>query len=357
MKLLRRTAAPLAALAIAASTLFAPSAEAATLTPAAVNGGVPVATVTQGAKPGTELHWRDKIANNPRAVEMWAYSPSMNRDVPLAVLKASNPGRPTIYMLNGGDGGEGAANWLAQTDIFEFYADKDVNVVIPMAGKFSYYTDWVQENANLGGKQMWETFLVKELPGPLEATLQASNKRAIAGMSMSATTSLLLPEHYPGFYDAAASFSGCAATNSPMEREFVRITLQRGGAHPDQMWGPIGSPTALYNDALINADKLRGTALYVSNASGTPGVYDNLANPRLAHANPLVGSITVANVQVQGGAIEAATNFCTHNLRAKLDSLGIPADWNFRPSGTHSWGYWQDDLRGSWATFNRALNS
>ena len=46
-----------------------------------------------------------------------------------------------------------------QTDIVDFYMDKNVNVVIPMAGKFSYYTDWDQDVEALGGKQTGETFL------------------------------------------------------------------------------------------------------------------------------------------------------------------------------------------------------
>ena len=59
---------------------------------------------------------------------------------------------------------------------------------------------------------------------------------------------------------------------------------------------------------------------------------------------------------VEGGIIEATTNVCTHNLKAKLDKLGIPADWNLRPTGTHSWNYWIDDLDNSWPTFARALD-
>ncbi|AIK86861.1 hypothetical protein AR0_02200 [Corynebacterium glutamicum] len=39
----------------------------------------------------------------------------------------------------------------------------------------------------------------------------------------------------------------------------------------------------------------------------------------------------------------------------QLDHAGIPADWNLRPTGTHSWGWWQDDLRGSWDTFARSF--
>lgn len=355
MKLLRRIAAPVAALTMALAV--ATPVNAAPLTPAQVAGNATLSTVTEGATPGISPVWREKLDGN-RVVEMYADSPAMNgRLVPLFVIKAQNPNRPTIYLLNGGDGGEGRANWVMQTDIVDFYKDKDVNVVIPMSGKFSYYTDWVSPNANLGGVQRWETFLTKELPTNLEKTLNASNKRAIAGMSMSATTSLLYAQHLPGFYDAVGSFSGCAATSTPLERGYLDITLQRGGANSTQMWGPMGSATNRYNDALLNAEKLRGTAVYVSNGSGMAGAWDLPSSPRYKDAPQIAISAGVAATTIEGGAIEAATNACTHNLKAKMDSLNIPADWNLRNTGTHSWGWWQDDLRASWNTFNRAFNS
>ena len=228
--------------------------------------------------------------------------------------------------------------------------DKNVNVVIPMAGKFSYYTDWEQDVEALGGKQTWETFLTKELPGPLEKTLKASNQRAIAGMSMTATTSLLYAEHHPGFYDAVGSFSGCAQTSEGPALEYVRTVLSRGKATPEEMWGPVGTETWAYNDALINAEKLRGTPMYVSNGSGVAGQSDMVSSPHM-HGDPVFAAGTV----IIGGAIEGATNLCTHDLKARLDAAGIGADWNFHPTGTHSWGYWQDDLRGSWPTFARAF--
>ena len=361
MKLLRRIAAPIAALGIALSTVVVPSvANAAELTPAQVAGDATPSTITEGAKHTDQPapRWRAYVnANDDRVKEMWAYSASMDRDVPMVVITADESAgpRPVIYMLNGGDGGEGAANWVMQTDIIDFYLDKNVNVVIPMEGAFSYYTDWVEENANLGGKQMWETFLVKELPGPLEAELNADGQRAIAGMSMSATTSLLFPQHYPGFYDAAASFSGCAATSSILPWEYLKLTLDRGRATPEQMWGPRGGEYNIYNDALINSDKLRGTDLYISNASGIAGSWESPNSPRFAGLDDTYLSLAMTETIVTGGLIEAATNKCTHDLKAKLDSANIPADWNLRPTGTHSWGWWQDDLRGSWDTFERSF--
>lgn len=348
----------LAALSIAATSvvgaMVAP-AQAANLNPDTVRGQVAPATVHEGATPGLNPAWREK-ATGDRVVEMWAHSPSMNRDVPLVVLKAANPGRPTIYLLNGGDGGEGSANWVMQTKALDFYRDKDVNVVIPMAGKFSYYTDWVSEAPSLGGKQNWETFLTKELPGPIERHLGASNKRAIAGLSMSATSALVLAEHAQGFYDATGSFSGCAATSSPLTYHFLRLTLERGGATPEQMWGPQGSEVNRYNDALINAERLRGTEVYVSNNSGTVGKYDLPSSPRLAGNNPATIFATNLITSTEGGIIEAGTNMCTHDLKVKMDSLNIPATFNFRNTGTHSWGYWEEDMVASWELFNMAFN-
>lgn len=355
MKLLRRIAAPITALTLALSV--AGPATAATLTPAQVAGNATLSTVTEGTTPGLDVNWRDKL-DGDRVVEMYADSPAMNgRIVPLFVIKAADANRPTIYLLNGGDGGEGNANWVMQTDVIDFYKDKNVNVVIPMAGAFSYYTDWLSPAENLGGVQKWETFLTKELPTNLEKKLKASNKRAIAGLSMSATSALLLAEHNPGFYDATGSFSGCAATSTPVEYGYLNLTLQRGGATAAQMWGPQGSATNRWNDALLNAEKLRGTEVYVSNGSGLAGYWDLPSSPRFKGAPPAAVAAGVAVVTVEGGAIEAATNVCTHNLKAKLKKLNIPADFNMRHTGTHSWGWWQDDLRESWKTFNRAFKA
>ncbi len=87
-----------------------------------------------------------------------------------------------------------------------------------------------------------------------------------------------------------------------------------------------------------------GTALYVSTGSGLPGPHDNLQAPDV-NGNP--GALL--NQIVVGGIIESAVNGCTHGLADRLNALGIPpATFDFKPTGTHSWGYWQDDLHNSW---------
>ena len=294
---------------------------------------------------------------------MTATSAAMDgREVPLAVITPDgnfDKKRPTLYLLNGAGGAEQGMDWLTATanhdidpeaegvqDMVDFYTSKDVNVVIPQAGAFSYYTDWVSSpnSGYLKGPQKWETFLAKELPGALEEHIGGNGKRAIAGMSMSATSSLLLAEHNPGFYNAVGSFSGCASTSRPLPRLYTQLTVNRGGGSADQMWGAMGSEYNVYNDALVNANpnNLGKSETYVSVNSGLGGANDW----------GVPGSSTLI---VEGGVIEAAMNSCTHDLKAKMDSQGMKADWNFRNTGTHSWPGWRNDLFTSWATFERGF--
>ena len=284
------------------------------------------------------------------------------REVPLAVITPDgnfDKKRPTLYLLNGAGGAEQGMDWLTATanhdvdpetegvqDMVDFYTSKDVNVVIPQAGAFSYYTDWVSSpnSGYLKGPQKWETFLTKELPDALEKHIGGNGKRGIAGMSMSATSSLLLAEHNPGFYNAVGSFSGCAATSRPLPRLYTQLTVNRGGGSADQMWGAMGSEYNVYNDALVNANpnNLGKSETYVSVNSGLGGANDW----------GVPGSSTLI---VEGGVIEAAMNSCTHDLKAKMDSQGMEADWNFRNTGTHSWPGWRDDIFSSWKTFERGF--
>lgn len=366
MKFLHRLAAPLAVLSICATAAAGgmPLAGAGTMgepTPADLAAGAPVSEIYPETAPVTadSPEWRHQLHadTSGRIEELIATSPAMDgREISLAVIHAEQPGAPTMYMLNGADGGEGGANWIQQTDILDFFLDKNVNVVIPMEGAFSYYTDWVTEHPGLGGKQRWETFLTRELPVPIESHLQANNDRAITGMSMSATSSLLLAQHNPGFYAAVGSFSGCAATSNPVGYLAMQTTLDRAGTSPEQVWGPRGTANWHYNDALINAAELRGTEIYVSNGSGLAGKWDLPSSPRLQEFNQIQVSAAMAETIVVGGAIEAVTNTCTHDLATALAAEDIPATFSFRPTGTHSWGYWQQDLWDSWPTFARALN-
>ncbi len=373
MNLKRSVLAATAALSLALGAApLTPAANAADVTPAQVADGTAVGEVkTWNVNEDPPLvvstkkpqDWIKQV-DNKSVLAYKVFSPSMKRDIPIAVIPATDANgervdnAPTIYLLNGAGGAEQNADWLKMYDTRDFFAGKGVNVVIPQAGAFTYYTDWVDENVQspyINGPQKWETFLTKELPGPIEDTLNADNRRAIVGFSMSGTSALVLPAHNPGFYDAAASFSGCAATSSPHAYNFARVTINRASGTgdfktvtPEQMWGPMGGEYNRYNDALLNADKLRGTALYISTATGLAGRSDQVSYLIGQGAPAPAASVGATTLQVEGGVIEAAINKCSHDLRAKLESEGIPATYEFRNVGTHSWPYWREDIEKSW---------
>ncbi|MDO4760535.1 MAG: alpha/beta hydrolase family protein [Corynebacterium sp.] len=302
----------------------------------------------------------NRIHNDERIAEYSIKSPSMlGREIPVVVLKAKDPNRPVIYLLNGAGGGEQSVSWVTHTEALDFYWKKNVNVVIPMRGAFTYYVDWVRDAQGTEyakGPQKWETFLTKELPSEIEPEIQADpNNRGIVGMSMSATSSLLLAERNEDFYNVVGSYSGCAATSKAFPSLFANFTMERDGETPESIWGPLGSDTNIEHDALIQAEGLRGKTIYVSNGSGLISdreFYDNIKIKGEKWIETLASS---SEVTVVGGIIEAATNACTHDLKAKLNQLDIPATFKFRNTGVHTWYYWEKDMKDSWPVYAKGF--
>ncbi len=363
MKFLRALAVPAAALALTFGAV------------APVAGADPAVTTVQDPTDAADNQaWRAIAAADDRVDTYDVYSTSMKRQIPVAVIPATNeagerlPDAPTIYLLNGAGGAEQDNDWLTlnpsvdstgHEGTIEFYSGKGVNVVIPMAGAFSYYLDWVGEpdGSYLDGPQMWETFLTKELPGPIENALNANGQRGIIGFSMSASSALLMAENNPGAYDAVGAFSGCYAMADQVAYMGHSLTVERGGGTMEQMVGPAGSPASIANDALLNAGELAGTGteIYVSNSSGLAGETDMVGHYTAQGVDVVQAVEGALRLQVEGGVIEAFTNKCTHDLKAKLDAHGVPANFNFRNVGTHSWPTWRDDISASWPTFENAF--
>lgn len=284
-----------------------------------------------------------------RQTQLEVYSPAMDRTVDMTLLRAANPDSPapTLYLLNGSSGGTDG-NWLNRTDLTDFFADEQVNVVVLMDGAGSYFADWRADDPVLG-RQRWATFLTEELPPMVDREFDGTGANAIAGVSMAGTAVFQLALAVPGFYRAIGSYSGCVRTSDPAGQAIVQtvVTTQRGTVA--NMWGPPGDPAWRANDPYLQADKLRGTAVYVSTGTGLPGPNENLAGVR--------GSVVDLLYQLLFGApLEMVANACTRQLRDRLGAAGIPATFDLRPTGTHSWGYWQEDLHRSWPMFEAALN-
>ncbi len=318
-------------------------------------GAAPVAlggAVANAAEPA-HVDTAKSYKVGPQQYKLEVYSPSMQRNITLKVLAPADTSvpSPVFYLLNGAGGGEDSANWTDQSDVDSFFQDKQTYVVIPQEGAFSYYTDWQRPDPalakNLGnnGINMWQTFLTKELPPVMNSYLDnASGKSGLAGISMSGSSVLDLAIHAPDLYSAIGAYSGCAMTSDPVGSSFVNLVTAAGGANSANMWGPVGGPGWVEHDPYVNAAKIPRVPIFISSGSGLPGVHDQLNDPRIGgNVGALAGQV------VTGGAIEAATSACTHMLQLRTDALGMDnIHYDFPVGGTHSWGYWEDDLHQSW---------
>ncbi|MBF6297194.1 esterase family protein [Nocardia amamiensis] len=283
-----------------------------------------------------------------RQFEVVVQSGAMGRPITLW-LSHPGPGAPALYLLNAVDGGEEGGPWTRRTDVAEFFADKPVNVIVPMGGRASYYTDWLHDDPVLG-RNKWTTFLTRELPPLLADRFGMNGRNAVAGTSMSATSALNLAIAAPGLYRAVGSYSGCPRTSDPMGQAIVNSQLAVFGASAANMWGPPADPAWAANDPTVQAERLRGVALYVSAGTGAPGSRDTLSDPGI-DGNPL----RLVDRLLVGGTMETVIGGCTRQFVDRLHALGIPVTTNLRPAGTHAWTYWQDDVHESWPMFAAAL--
>lgn len=292
--------------------------------------------------------------DSPQQVTLMVHSASMDRTIPVTVLTPKNRTRPApaLYLLNGAGGGEDSATWNARTDYKKFFADKNVYVVTPIGGAFSYYTDCQRDDPVLG-RNKWQTFLTRELPPLIDKRFPTTGKVAVAGISMAGTTVFNLALAAPGMYRSIAAFSGCARTSDPVGQQYIRFVVEnRGGGNMTNMWGPLNGPGWRANDPYLNAAKLRGTKVYMTAGTGLPGKHEQLSDPGIDGDQFALG-----NQVLLGGAIEFGIDQCTRQMATRLAQLGIPAQVNLRPVGTHSWGYWQDDLHQTWPSIARDIGA
>lgn len=355
VELIRRARLRAATVAVAAAVV--------TALPVAVGGFTAAAAPTDPIIKSGKLLASPKSANGSkissftiqdgRNVQLQVHSVAMNQDIEVNVQRprdASKP-RPSLYLLSGAGGGQDSATWQRETDALAFLSDKNVNVIQPVGGKWSYYADWRAPDPALGVNK-WQTFFTEELPPLIDGALGTTKTNALAGLSTSGTSVLQLPIVKPGLFKSIAAYSGCAQISDPIGYQFVKVTVETwGGGNTLNMYGPQNDPMWAAHDPYVHAAGLRGTNIFLSTGSGVPGMYDTVNSPFLQAP----GVPGLANQVIVGGAIEAGVNYCAHNLQAKLNQLNIPATYDFQPTGTHSWGYWQDALKKSWPVLAKGL--
>ncbi|MFG1796884.1 alpha/beta hydrolase [Nocardia sp. NPDC049149] len=308
------------------------------LTFVAVSGPAIVGPATAAA---ARLERIDELS--PTRAAVFIYSPAMGRTVQVQVLHPAGGGqRPAYYLLDGLDPGVSQSTWTNATDAERFFAGQQVNVVLPVGGQASYYTDWQQDDPRFG-RYRWETFLTEELPPLINAAFNGNGVNAIGGLSMGGNAAFILAARKPWLYRAVAGYSACPDTGLAMGAVLFSIT-NRGG-NPLNMWGPPGSQGWAEHDPAQLAEALRGKTIYLSTGTGIPGPHETEIKPQLAE-----------NVFL-GGPIELGVNGCVIAFEQRLRGMGIPARVDHSATGTHSWSYWQDTLHASWPTISSAIGA
>ncbi|OLF15539.1 alpha/beta hydrolase [Actinophytocola xanthii] len=274
-----------------------------------------------------------------RLVELTVRSSAVGRDVGVRLLVPRNWSRfphrewPTLYLLHGCcDGDVGYRSWTNNTDVEELTEDSDIMVVMPEAGPAGFYSDWLEGPG-------WETFHLTELRRLLERRYRSGDDRAVAGLSMGGFGALSYAARHPGFFEAAASYSGVVHTTYQGETgiSLVRWLLEAYSLDPDDLWGDPVTHARVWaaHNPYDLAKRLRGTPVYLSTGNGQPGPLDppDAAPDDLER---LLGEQSVA-------------------LAERLRQVHVPVRTDFYGPGRHTWPYWERALHRSLPMLERAM--
>ncbi len=273
-----------------------------------------------------------------RLVELTVHSPAVGHDVGVRLLLPPDYDRkphkrwPTLYLLHGCcDGDTGYRSWTDKTDVEELSARTNVLIVMPEAGPTGFYSDWLDGPA-------WETFHLTELRRIVEREYRSGSHRAVAGLSMGGFGALSYAARHPGFFRAAASYSGVVhpTYQGPRSTDLVLGIVSAYGHDPFALWGdPVADARiwAAHNPYDL-ARKLRGVKVYLSTGNGEPGPLDP---PGASHdgLEELLGEQTVA-------------------VADRLKDKGVSVQTDFYGPGRHTWPYWERALHRS---FPMLMNS
>ncbi|GGC64780.1 antigen 85-C precursor [Hoyosella rhizosphaerae] len=263
------------------------------------------------------------------------FSPAMGINIQVDVLRSSAGGSGAVYLLDGLRARDDVSGWQLETNALEMFADSNVNVVLPIGGRSSFYADWYGPSSTNGQPYTykWETFLTSELPAYLSGLGIRSTNNAIAGLSMAGSAALKIAADHKPMFTHASSFSGYLNLSAPGMASLIRLALlDEGGYNVDDMWGPPWDPAWAQHDPTVFAGNLSGVNLYISAGSGLPGQHTRLEQP--------IDYFNTANAM----GLEVVSLLNTRAFQGRADALGLNATYSYPPTGVHAWGYWQDEL-------------
>jgi diacylglycerol O-acyltransferase/trehalose O-mycolyltransferase len=275
-------------------------------------------------------------------------SAAMGRDVRVQ-FQSGGPGSHAVYLLDGQRAQDDFNGWDINTPAFEWYDASGLSLVMPVGGMSSFYTDWYQPAVGNGGTHTyrWETFLTQELPAWLEANRAvAPNGNAAVGLSMAGSSALTLAIWHPRQFVYAAALSAALNPSEGWWPTLIGIAMgDAGGFKAEAMWGPSSDPAWKRNDPTVNIDRLvsNGTRVWIYSGTGAASDFD---------AGASSGNLAAAKFLEK---FLARTSRTFQELYIKAG--GRNGVFNFPSNGTHSWGYWGQQLQQMKPDLQRVLNA
>lgn len=281
--------------------------------------------------------------------------PVLYLDVPSAAMgrniriQFQGGGPHAVYLLDGLRAQDDYNGWDINTPAFEWLYGSGLSTVMPVGGQSSFYTDWYQPSQGNGQNYTykWETFMTQELPAYLAANYGVDpNGNAVVGLSMAGSASLTYSIYYPQKFTYAASLSGFLNPSEGWWPMLIGLAMNdAGGFNAQSMWGPSSDPAWRRNDPMVNINQLvaNNTRIWIYCGTGTPSDLDTSGG----------GGNLMAAQFLEGFTLRTNKTFMDNYLAAG----GRNGVFNFPANGTHSWGYWGQQLQQMIPDMQRVLGA
>ncbi|GAA4260190.1 alpha/beta hydrolase family protein [Dietzia aurantiaca] len=273
--------------------------------------------------------------------EVWTVtSESMQREVRVEVYRApAGVDAPNMYFLDG-VGSETPSGWSGGMGWGDpQLRQRAVNVVAPTGAPSSMWSDWVEDDPVLG-PNMWETFLVEELPGLLSAGLEGTAEPlahnddwGVLGVSMGAASAVHLA-NTNDMFGGVAGVSGAYSTTDALGYQYARLTVAARGGDATNMWGPRGAEPWREHDTIADPTGLAGKSVYLSAATGRVG------------SSELGRFGSNEMILLDGHVLEKGSFESTRALESALASVpDVHLQMNYMPTGIHNWPVFVTEMR------------
>ncbi len=295
----------------------------------------------EGATPARVLTWSGPAVSQSRFVDPAAAPPSYYNEPP-GVAERPNALKVDVYLPPGYAGhrhrryplllllhghGDAYDSWVnpEQGDLLDVAKGLRALVVLPEADH-GWYTNWW--NGGARGDPAWESYHLDQVLPVVRRRLRVRPGRrwhAIAGLSMGGEGAMYYASQRPGFFGAAASFSGVLDLQRP---EYQQAFQGFNGEDPVAIFGDPHAQDFYWtghNPTKLVAN-LRHTRLFVSVGDGTPDPTD----PN--EVTNVFGQLAEVELHRQADDFVAAAN-----------RAGDPVTYN-EHQGIHAWRYWREDL-------------